>query len=191
MSQCTSVDWDYAIDIRDTQGLLADDGSSSNEARLVALSGGVSYQNSVQAFGSVAQAGAWVYGGRTVVSNTNTNSINDDNERPAEVKVVGATTPFDIDITRTGTNVTLPRAITPPADEVYNNQYTFTLTAANLDAAGDDYWQTLRVFWGTGWCSNDSIEGTAKVPVPAALPLVLAGFAGLGFVGFRQRRRVA
>lgn len=45
---------------------------------------------------------------------------------------------------------------------------------------------TRNIGWGI-----DNINTVAAVPLPAALPLMGAGFAALGFVGWRRKRKVA
>ena len=42
-----------------------------------------------------------------------------------------------------------------------------------------------------GWCANDTIEGTAVVPIPAAAWLFGSAILGLGAVGWKRRSYVA
>lgn len=89
-------------------------------------------------------------------------------------RVDGVGSPFDL-------------AVSVLDGEGFNFGYNIVLSNVN----GSDDWNNMRVFWGTGWCANDSIDGTASVapvPIPAALPMMLAALSGLFFVA---RRKVA
>ena len=104
-----------------------------------------------------------------------TDCENNDERRP-EVEVIGGTILNTFDVGR-GEN---PNS--PPTDIV-------TVTLSNVNTNGE--WNDLRIFWATGWCANDTVEGYAVVPIPAALPMLLAAIGGLGLAGWRQRRRAA
>lgn len=65
--------------------------------------------------------------------------------------------------------------------------YQIVLAGVNTDGS----WDTFRLFWGTGWCANDTVEGTVTIPVPAALPIFAAAMAGFGFAGWRRRKTAA
>lgn len=74
-------------------------------------------------------------------------------------------------------------AVAPPPS------YVYTITLAGVNTNGE--WNSFRLFWATGWCGNDTVEGYAKVPVPAALPIFAAAMAGFGFAGWRRRKPAA
>lgn len=51
---------------------------------------------------------------------------------------------------------------------------------------------TIAVFEGTSTFSvDDSVDLTAVVPVPAALPLMASALGALGFVGWRRQKKAA
>jgi hypothetical protein len=53
-------------------------------------------------------------------------------------------------------------------------------------------WDSFRVFWGTGQCANDTIEGSvSNVPIPAAAWLFGSAIFGLGAVGWKRRSPAA
>jgi hypothetical protein len=67
----------------------------------------------------------------------------------------------------------------------YQHAYNFTLAGVNSGGA----WDNVQVFWGTGWCGNDTV-GT-MVPIPAAAWLFGSAILGLGAVGWKRRSPAA
>lgn len=64
--------------------------------------------------------------------------------------------------------------------------YTHRIVLAGVNP--DGAWDAFRFFWATGWCANDTVEGyVTRIPVPAALPILVAALAGFAFAGWRQR----
>jgi hypothetical protein len=68
------------------------------------------------------------------------------------------------------------------------HSYTFTLAGVNAGGA----WDSFGVFWGTGQCANDTIQGkVSNVPIPAAAWLFGSAIFGLGAVGWKRRSPAA
>lgn len=75
--------------------------------------------------------------------------------------------------------------------EMGNNYARFEVTVAegesllvvsdNIDASGQAVWSTLQVV---------DASSISPVPIPAALPLMLTGFAALGFLGLRRKKSI-
>jgi hypothetical protein len=105
------------------------------------------------------------------------------NARPAEVHVNsgGVATIYTDDITDGGGG-TLGGPLGPGE---YDYSWSFTLAGIN-GVLGD--WSNVHVFWGTGWCANDTIE---NVPIPAAAWLFGSAIFGLGAVGWKRRSPAA
>lgn len=80
-------------------------------------------------------------------------------------------------------------AVTSEPDNSPPPNYIYTIVLDGVNTSGA--WDEFRLFWATGWCANDTVEGYASVPVPAALPIIAAALAGFGFAGWRQRRPFA
>jgi hypothetical protein len=180
-------DFDYAIDFKSEFLNQTPDGSGqaqANVAKLVNLGApGIGYQTSQQILGTV---NGIEYGGLTNICSGSTDAACQAGSRAPETKVTGNST-YDLTVTDAAGSVTLNP---PPGSTGSPETYTFaySVVLSGIDFTG---WDTLRLFWGTGWCSNDSVEGTAVVPVPAALPILASALAGFGFVGFRQRKLAA
>ncbi|MCU0839020.1 MAG: hypothetical protein MUE49_09905 [Rhodospirillales bacterium] len=122
------------------------------------------------------------YGGLTNICSGSTNAECLADSRKPETKVTNGSGDFDLAVTDGG-SVTLP-AVTPDGvEQTFAHSYSVMLSGVDFSN-----WKTMRLFWGTGWCANDTVEGTAVVPVPAALPILGAALAGFAFAGFRQRR---
>jgi hypothetical protein len=106
------------------------------------------------------------------------------NARAPEVHVAsgGVATSYNNITISDGNGGTLPSF--PLGTGEYDHSYSFTLLGIN----GDGAWDSLRVFWGTGWCANDTIE---TVPIPAAAWLFGSAILGLGAVGWKRRSPAA
>lgn len=171
--------FDYAIDFKSEFNGQAPDGGGANLAQLVDLtSPGIGIQTSQDVFGSTAGVN---YGGLTNICSGSTNADCLAGSRIPEVKVTGNST-YDLAVSNGG-----PALLTGP-DGSETFQFAYSVVLSGIDFSG---WGELRLFSGTGWCANDTVEGVAKVPVPAALPILAAALAGFGFAGWRQRRRGA
>jgi hypothetical protein len=93
----------------------------------------------------------------------------------------------EVEITRTDYIAEFDVVQTPDTTPPPNYFYSILMEGVNLDGA----WNHFRLFWGTGWCANDTVEGYAQVPVPAALPIMAASLAGFAFAGWRRNRAIA
>jgi len=62
--------------------------------------------------------------------------------------------------------------------------YEINIDLPGINTAGD--WNTFNFVWNTANCANESIMGTAMIPLPASLWLVGTGL--LGLVGWRRLR---
>jgi hypothetical protein len=72
----------------------------------------------------------------------------------------------------------------------YSFLHSYSFTLAGVNTGGD--WDSFRVFWGTGQCANDTIEGSvSNVPIPAAAWLFGSAIFGLGAVGWKRRSPAA
>ncbi len=69
------------------------------------------------------------------------------------------------------------------------SRYVTTITLAGLLNSHPDWNGAFNLFFGTAWCANDSVWAEVPaVPVPAALPMLLAAVGGLALAGRRARR---
>ncbi len=179
--------FDYAIDFKSESLNQTADGSGSSQANVAKLvdlrAPGIGYQTSQDIFGNVNNI---QYGGLTNICSGSTDAACQAGARAPETKVTGNST-YDLTVSDAAGSVTLNP---PPGSTGSPETYTFaySVVLSGIDFSG---WDKLRLFWGTGWCSNDSVEGTAVVPVPAALPILASALAGFGFAGFRQRKLAA
>ena len=88
------------------------------------------------------------------------------------------------------------QAETGAAESAYKNaanldasRYVTTITLAGLLNDHPDWNGAFNLFFGTAWCANDSVWAEVPaVPVPAALPMLLAAVGGLALAGRRARR---
>lgn len=83
-------------------------------------------------------------------------------------------------------------------NDVFNffigGQQVLTTGASGTQSIGNIILQNINTDAGvdrTVYWDNLTAESVAAVPVPAALPLLAAAIAGLGFAGWRKRRMVA
>jgi hypothetical protein len=181
----TGNSWDYGLDINSGTGT---DGYGGPGAALYAGGGteAILYQNPT--FKTAADFGEIK---KTQVCSDNGNGTNTcgnpNDARAPETEVTGGTP--------VGNPVTVSQTVldqtpgTTPTDQPYY-EYTITLAGINDGTHGD--WNAFRLFWGTGQCANDTVEGyVAAVPVPAALPIIASALVGFGFAGWRQRETFA
>ena len=179
---------DFAFDV-DMDGVYEYgfdvDGGSSNGTLYSGLStsldangrnSGGDWDTSVDAFGG----GGFYYGGRWQDCNGTDCDLTTANVPLTEV--VGGTA----DANNTDVAITDGGPVTLGGHTV-SHAYSFVLSGVN--ASGN--WDAFEIFWGTGACANDAIHGKAVVPIPAALPLILSAFAGLGFAGYRRSKQTA
>jgi hypothetical protein len=173
--------WDYAIDIKsESAANTSPDAGGSNLARLVASPTYATSQDVLKGTGGLQ------YGGLTNICAGSDDTACQTNSRAPETKVTNGSGAYDLDVTDTtgAGNITLTG---PNGSETYGAAYSITIEATDLAATSKD-WTMMRVFWGTGWCANDTVEGVAMVPIPAALPMLLAAVGGLGLAARRARR---
>jgi hypothetical protein len=170
--------WEYAVDFKSESLNQSPDTGGANLARLVA---NPTFQTSQQIVRGNLQ-----YGGLTNICSGSTDAACQTGSRAPETKVTNGSGVYDLAVTDlTGAGSTTLTG--PNGSQTYGAAYNVILAGVNADGS----WDSLRVFWGTGWCANDTIEGTAVVPIPAALPMLLAAVGGLGLAGWRQRRKAA
>ncbi len=169
-------DWDYAVDFKSEHPNTTPDNGGAKLARLVTITDANDYDTSVDV---VSGTTGLQYGGRTNICDA-TNSDCKNEERAPETKVTKSGDTFDLAVEYTD-----PGSIDGPNGNSVDYGAAYTVTLLNVNQNGD--WDNMRVFWGTGWCANDTVEGTAVVPIPAALPMLLAALGGLGFAGWRRR----
>ncbi len=113
----------------------------------------------------------------------------DPNNPPPYVPVVKMT---DATAVATGT---VSQAATGEPSATYNDptsldssRYVTTVTLAGLLGANADFNGAFNLFFGTAWCANDSVWAEVpNVPIPAALPMLLAAIGGLALAGRRAR----
>ncbi len=173
-----NTDWDYGIDINSGYGSNGFGGSNSGDNNRVSVGTALTGTGLLAAL--VYNPTVLYAGGSSVNSTkvcTDGSCGNSADGRRPEVEVDGET--YD-------TAFAITQAVDgQPGDPLYYT--TITLAGVNTNGA----WNEFRLFWGTGWCSNDSVEGVAKVPLPAALPIFAAAMAGFGFAGWRRRKSAA
>jgi len=95
----------------------------------------------------------------------------DDNNRNAWVKMDGGTPKGDVTIN-----------ITESGD-----LYAWTLEI-DKTLFGSDLGDKMGIFWATGTCANDVVEGKAVVPIPPTILLLGSGL--LGFILLNRRKKV-
>jgi hypothetical protein len=141
-----------------------------------------STQNSVQTY-----LNGGVFG-----HSTNVCDINGDcntGARAPEVLAVGNSTPITGGISDGGPG-TLNGNPFSDAAGVYSFLHSYTFTLAGVNTGG--LWNNIGVFWGTGQCANDTIQGrVSNVPIPAAAWLFGSAIFGLGAVGWKRRSPAA
>jgi hypothetical protein len=90
---------------------------------------------------------------------------------------------------------TVAQAATGETSGNYNNaakldssRYVTTITLAGLLDAVPDWNGAFNLFTGTAWCSNDGVWAEVpNVPIPAALPMLLAAVGGLALASRHAR----
>jgi len=93
----------------------------------------------------------------------------DDNNRNAWVKMDGGTCKGDVDISITKSG----------------GLYAWTLEI-DKDLFGSDLKGEMGIFWATGTCANDVVEG-AVVPIPTTILLLGSGLLGFGLLSRRKK----
>ncbi|MCU0839021.1 MAG: hypothetical protein MUE49_09910 [Rhodospirillales bacterium] len=161
--------FDYAIDFF-SEGPAA--GQSGLTARLVA-SPTFQTANDIYSTNSLI-----AHGGLTNICDGGAGCAAD--ARAPEVKVTGGQ---EVLAGLTVTDGGPTTVIGPSGSQDFLHSYSVMLSGLDFS-----HWAKIRAFWGTGWCANDTVEGTAVVPIPAALPIIGAALAGFGFAGWRQRQ---
>jgi hypothetical protein len=136
--------------------------------------------------------GSGQYSHNTAICDASVAGACDANNRLPEVYAnldSNTTSAVSITYDTTGGNVPgFPAGLGVGGVGAYAHSYSFLL--AGVNAGGE--WDSFRVFWGTGWCANDTIEGgVSNVPIPAAAWLFGSAILGLGAVGWKRRSPAA
>ena len=93
----------------------------------------------------------------------------DDDNHKAWVKMVGGTEKENVNI-----NITSSGGL-----------YAWTLEI-DKDLFGSDLGDKMGIFWATGTCANDVVQG-AVVPIPTTILLLGSGLLGFGLLGRRRK----
>jgi hypothetical protein len=134
----------------------------------------------------------WIIGGRydNCTKNSTCKPSSEFGSTPPYIPVVKMT---DASLEYAGS---VSQALTGETPTNYNDptkldasRYVTTITLAGLLNSDPDWNGAFNLFFGTAWCANDSVWAEVPaVPVPAALPMLLAAVGGLALAGRRARR---
>jgi hypothetical protein len=64
-------------------------------------------------------------------------------------------------------------------------------TGANVASFGDGFFDTFGGFQSTGYMDNFSIASVDAVPESSTWGMMILGFAGVGFMAYRRRNKIA